>query len=230
MKLFTSIRLALFGGITFLTQATWAQPATYSTESAHPGAVFRTAVHKPYAVGRPAPPSATTPSSFSTAAAVPATFSGNTYTVGSTVSPTTTVPEAEEHIAVDPNNPNTLVAAISDFSSTRNPWNLPGDTNWNTTKFAVSTDNGNSWQEGFVETSAPVDQGGYPVTGDGRTWDANSDPVVAIDRAGRVYMANLYFNDTDYNNGFYVNVDNNLNRSEERRVGKECRSRWSPYH
>ena len=23
---------------------------------------------------------------------------------------------------------------------------------------------------------------------------------------------------------------NNLNRSEERRVGKECRSRWSPYH
>ena len=24
--------------------------------------------------------------------------------------------------------------------------------------------------------------------------------------------------------------DNNVNRSEERRVGKECRSRWSPYH
>ena len=24
--------------------------------------------------------------------------------------------------------------------------------------------------------------------------------------------------------------DLNLNRSEERRVGKECRSRWSPYH
>ena len=22
----------------------------------------------------------------------------------------------------------------------------------------------------------------------------------------------------------------NTNRSEERRVGKECRSRWSPYH
>ena len=22
----------------------------------------------------------------------------------------------------------------------------------------------------------------------------------------------------------------NANRSEERRVGKECRSRWSPYH
>ena len=26
------------------------------------------------------------------------------------------------------------------------------------------------------------------------------------------------------------NLTNNVNRSEERRVGKECRSRWSPYH
>ena len=27
-----------------------------------------------------------------------------------------------------------------------------------------------------------------------------------------------------------ANVDFRLTRSEERRVGKECRSRWSPYH
>ena len=26
------------------------------------------------------------------------------------------------------------------------------------------------------------------------------------------------------------NLENNAERSEERRVGKECRSRWSPYH
>ena len=26
------------------------------------------------------------------------------------------------------------------------------------------------------------------------------------------------------------NVTNLIDRSEERRVGKECRSRWSPYH
>ena len=25
-------------------------------------------------------------------------------------------------------------------------------------------------------------------------------------------------------------VENQVKRSEERRVGKECRSRWSPYH
>ena len=30
--------------------------------------------------------------------------------------------------------------------------------------------------------------------------------------------------------GIYRVVDFTLSRSEERRVGKECRSRWSPYH
>ena len=31
--------------------------------------------------------------------------------------------------------------------------------------------------------------------------------------------------------GEYFTIDEDtLNRSEERRVGKECRSRWSPYH
>ena len=30
--------------------------------------------------------------------------------------------------------------------------------------------------------------------------------------------------------GINATVLNNVNRSEERRVGKECRSRWSPYH
>ena len=35
------------------------------------------------------------------------------------------------------------------------------------------------------------------------------------------------------NNGkatFYIGFDPTADRSEERRVGKECRSRWSPYH
>ena len=39
---------------------------------------------------------------------------------------------------------------------------------------------------------------------------------------------------TDYKEGLLLSrdakVDGNLVRSEERRVGKECRSRWSPYH
>ena len=28
----------------------------------------------------------------------------------------------------------------------------------------------------------------------------------------------------------YLSESESENRSEERRVGKECRSRWSPYH
>ena len=28
----------------------------------------------------------------------------------------------------------------------------------------------------------------------------------------------------------YEKIDEYMDRSEERRVGKECRSRWSPYH
>ena len=30
--------------------------------------------------------------------------------------------------------------------------------------------------------------------------------------------------------GFIEREDKEKDRSEERRVGKECRSRWSPYH
>ena len=40
------------------------------------------------------------------------------------------------------------------------------------------------------------------------------------------------FDDEECNREFYTNgVDGRDQcRSEERRVGKECRSRWSPYH
>ena len=30
--------------------------------------------------------------------------------------------------------------------------------------------------------------------------------------------------------GYHLNIPLSTYRSEERRVGKECRSRWSPYH
>ena len=42
---------------------------------------------------------------------------------------------------------------------------------------------------------------------------------------------NLYHdnsnNPINFNN---TEIETHLTRSEERRVGKECRSRWSPYH
>ena len=33
-----------------------------------------------------------------------------------------------------------------------------------------------------------------------------------------------------WENDPFIASDNEPSRSEERRVGKECRSRWSPYH
>ena len=52
---------------------------------------------------------------------------------------------------------------------------------------------------------------------------------------GSVDIKNDVVNESFKNiKAFYMNSDNVFNlmikRSEERRVGKECRSRWSPYH
>jgi hypothetical protein len=125
-----------------------------------------------------------------------AVFSGTPYAVDPTVTATTTGPEAEEHIAVNPVVGSFLVAAISDFS-------LRGGSN--TTKYAVSATNGTSWSESFVPLT-----GGAPATGDGQVWPYNSDPVVAIDLPGNVYLADLYFHSEtgDNSNGLYVSVGN----------------------
>jgi hypothetical protein len=123
-----------------------------------------------------------------------AVFGGSPYAVDATSTPTSSVPEAEEHIAVDPLQSDNVVAAISDFS-------LRGGSN--TTKLASSTDNGTTWTESFVPLS-----GGAPATSDGLVWPYNSDPVVAIDRSGKAYIADLYFNSSgnDNSNGLYVSV------------------------
>ena len=42
---------------------------------------------------------------------------------------------------------------------------------------------------------------------------------------------NISSNSASFKNDNYkIDYAKELNRSEERRVGKECRSRWSPYH
>jgi len=162
-------------------------------------AVFKTPVphaHLPLASSPAHPLSGT-----QTAPSPATTFGGSPYTVGPTVTPTTTQPEAEEHIAVDPLNSSLLVAAISDFS-------LRGG--FNTTKYVVSTTNGGSgsWTQRFV----PRNSSGLLVTSDGATWQANSDPVVAIDKLGNVYLADLYLAVSSAgqvtNDGFYVSVGN----------------------
>lgn len=123
------------------------------------------------------------------------------YSVGPTITATTSEPEAEEEIAADPSNANNLVSAISDFSQ---------PTGFNFTKWALSSDGGSSspWNENFV----PYDSGtGLLVTSDGRSWSANSDPVLAFDRSGNVYLSDLYITVDSLgritSEGLYVSTD-----------------------
>ena len=118
-------------------------------------------------------------------------FTQPPYQVGPTVAASTTVPAAEPHIFVDPNNPTVLLGAISDFSQRGG---------FNTTKFVFSSNQGATWTEEFL----PFDQDGVLHTSDGFSWDANSDPVVAIDKQGFAYLASLYFDALGLSNGFYV--------------------------
>ena len=63
--------------------------------------------------------------------------------------------------------------------------------------------------------------------------DRNSDPRIRIARGDACRLA---FSDEEFDRALsmlvlhYVSDPHLAVRSEERRVGKECRSRWSPYH
>ncbi len=181
----------LLGVLALLVSALWVAPAqAQQTLPYDRRAIFIT--HVPHVNSRisTAGGGPTSPQPLS-----PAVISGPGYVVGPTVSATTTSPAAEEHIAVDPGNASNLLATISDFSQRGG---------FNTTKYAFSLSNGasGSWTEAFV----PVDPSGALVTTDGQLWDANSDPVVAIDNVGNVYLASLYLDALAITNGFYVGV------------------------
>ena len=53
----------------------------------------------------------------------------------------------------------------------------------------------------------------------------------ALMHANRTWLSPVKLNpDSVSHPAFTALVDQFMARSEERRVGKECRSRWSPYH
>src|SRR5712692_6406196 len=181
----------LLGVLALLASALWVAPAQAQQTLPYDGrAIFIT--HVPHVNSRisTAGGGPTSPQPLS-----PTVISGPGYVVGPTVSATTTSPAAEEHIAVDPRNASNLLATISDFSQRGG---------FNTTKYAFSLSSGasGSWTEAFV----PVDPSGALVTSDSQLWDANSDPVVAIDNVGNVYLASLYLDALAITNGFYVGV------------------------
>ena len=56
-----------------------------------------------------------------------------------------------------------------------------------------------------------------------------------IEKRAKVWETAKNFVDTHENENGVLSAEDNatysrMERSEERRVGKECRSRWSPYH
>ena len=192
MKRFTRTLIASLPACVLGLAGLPATAQTPSTLPTDPTAVFKTIV--PHRDSIVAKPGLNIPEGEGESVESFPGFSGTRYTVGATITPTSTVPEAEEHIAVDPNNFNNLISMISDFSQ---------NGGFNLSKFAFSSNNGASWSESFIPTS-----GGFPKTADGHVWQANSDPVVAIDKLGNAFLANLYLqadsNGNVTNDGLYV--------------------------
>jgi hypothetical protein len=134
------------------------------------------------------------------AAGEPTDFSAPPYTVGNVVSGTTSMPEAEEHIVVDPNDSKNVVAAIIDFSRKL----LDTQTQTQTIRFAYSAGNGdfNAWKSGFVNLLVNEEGKGLLLkTGDGLYWGDAVDPSIAIDSSKNVYLAQLYKDNFSTNGG-----------------------------
>lgn len=112
----------------------------------------------------------------------PAIFAGNAYTVGSVVTTTKTLPEAETNIVINPSNSLNLVGIITDFSLRSGNNSTNG-----VSKYAISEDGGATWTQAFVPVSSK-----YPITSDGIKWLVDRDPGVAIDPAGHIYFSGLY--------------------------------------
>ena len=55
-------------------------------------------------------------------------------------------------------------------------------------------------------------------------------PDVAVDDTAEGNYPSFIIREADLDNHLTVSGNTTDARSEERRVGKECRSRWSPYH
>ena len=57
---------------------------------------------------------------------------------------------------------------------------------------------------------------------------ANGDNIRTFTQRGVADLYDLLTQEPDFLKG--ASIADKVVRSEERRVGKECRSRWSPYH
>ena len=70
--------------------------------------------------------------------------------------------------------------------------------------------------------------GGIKVANNDVELDQFIDDILGMDIKGHLVESLLIEEASEIINEYYISFT--LDRSEERRVGKECRSRWSPYH
>ena len=68
------------------------------------------------------------------------------------------------------------------------------------------------------------------LAGFGMSGDASHITAPNVDGPRRAMQAALRDAGLNADELDYINTHGTVLRSEERRVGKECRSRWSPYH
>ena len=69
-------------------------------------------------------------------------------------------------------------------------------------------------------------------------WFQGLIPLVYLANGNKIYFKNMLVENSDYEElsqmhspkKMLQSIGKKSERSEERRVGKECRSRWSPYH
>ena len=84
-----------------------------------------------------------------------------------------------------------------------------------------------------VELDRPVLVGRSPAPSEVRGLEDSAPTVLTVPSPGQLISRNHLLIELDEWSVLARNLSESngtLLRSEERRVGKECRSRWSPYH
>ena len=83
----------------------------------------------------------------------------------------------------------------------------------------------------YVKSSVQVKKGKWELPAGGGYYSLKNE-VDVTDQFPLQYDGNSFIVrfDNISGEGYLIKYDVKRSRSEERRVGKECRSRWSPYH
>src|SRR5229473_4846426 len=109
----------------------------------------------------------------------------------------------------------------ADSPSCRSPWTWSGSCPWPRARRPDTWADPDAWER--ADGSGPMSAGHILVLDDDRGMCETIGDV--LEQRGFVVQIA-----TEARAGLEIAATSPIERSEERRVGKECRSRWSPYH